>query len=258
MQNFLMDCRHYTFESITAIALDTRVGCMDANPHPEAEKNIDAINYLVENFPQLLYGFPWWKFMPKRWNKFYRTCEDNHNIAADFIKAMIDAAIKRLEGQKEHLDSLNEVSILEKMIIKNGPNSPITYVMAFDMVFAGIDTTGNKLAFLVSHLSKNPDKQEILRQEILSFGRSNLTVQDVGKMPYFKACLQESFRLTPIANALGRILPEDSVIGEYKVPAGKWLHIKVNHPFILFITHLILSNFAYFFFNNWINKDCFE
>ena len=102
--------------------------------------------------------------MPKRWNKFYRTCEDNHHIAADFIKAKIDAAIQRVEEKKDHLDSLNEISVLEKMIIKNGPKSPITYVMAFDMVFAGIDTTGNKLAFLVYHLSRNPDKQEKLHQ----------------------------------------------------------------------------------------------
>ena len=193
---------------------------MDENPSPDVERNIDAINYLVEHFPELLYGIPWWKMMPKRWNKFYRTCEDNHHIAADFIKAKIDAAIQRVEEKKDHLDSLNEISVLEKMIIKNGPKSPITYVMAFDMVFAGIDTTGNKLAFLVSHLSRNPDKQEKLRQEIQSFGRSNLTVQDVGQMSYFKACLQESFRLTPIANMMARVLPQDSVIGGHKIPAG--------------------------------------
>jgi cytochrome P450 len=45
------------------------------------------------------------------------------------------------------------------MILKNGPNSPIPYVMAFDMVIAGIDTTGNTLAFLLYNLAKNPDKQ---------------------------------------------------------------------------------------------------
>ena len=215
-----MDCRHFTFESITTIALDTRLGCMDENPSPDVERNINAINYIVEHFPELLFGFPWWKVMPKRWNKLYKTCEDNHHIAADFIKAKIDAAIQRVEEKKERLDILNDISVLEKMIIKNGPNSTITYVMAFDMIFGGIDTTGNKLAFLVYHLSRNQDKQEKLRQEIQSFGHSNLTVQDVGQMSYFKACLQESFRLTPIANMMARVLPQDSVIGGHKIPAG--------------------------------------
>jgi len=40
------------------------------------------------------------------------------------------------------------------MILKNGPDSPIAYVMAFDMVIAGIDTTGNTLAFLIYNLSR--------------------------------------------------------------------------------------------------------
>jgi len=105
-------------------------------------------------------------------------------------------------------------------IIKNGPKSPIPYIMAFDLVFAGIDTTGNTLSFLIYNLSRNQDKQEKLRKEIQSFGRSVLTVQDVGQMPYFKACLQESFRLSPTLNSLIRVLPQDSVIGGHKIPAG--------------------------------------
>ena len=201
---------------------------MDENPSPDVERNIDAINYLVEHFPELLYGIPWWKMMPKRWNKFYRTCEDNHHIAADFIKAKIDAAIQRVEEKKDHLDSLNEISVLEKMIIKNGPNSPITYVMAFDMVIAGIDTTGNTLSFLIYNLSRNPDKQDKLRQEIQQFGKSNLTVQNVGQMPYFRACLQESFRLTPTENVMPRVLPQETVIGGHKIPAGKCFDLLIN------------------------------
>ena len=211
----------FAFESITAIALDTRLGCMDEKLSPELERNLDAIKVLVERFPELLYGIPWWEVLPPRWNKLYRTCEDNLHIAADFVKGKIDAAIKKVDEKKDHLASQAEISILEKMIIKNGPNSPITYVMAFDMVVAGIDTTGNTLSFLIYNLSRNPDKQDKLRQEIQQFGQSNLTVQNVGQMPYFRACLQESFRLTPTANSMGRVLPQDTVIGGHKIPAGR-------------------------------------
>lgn len=215
-----MECRYFTFESITAIALDTRLGCMNENPAPDVLRNIVAVNFIVEHFPEILFSFPWWKVMPRRWNKLYRDCEDNHHTAADFIKAKIDAAIKRVEENLNHLDGLNDISVLEKMIIKNGPKSPITYVMAFDMVFAGIDTTGNTLSFLVYHLSRNPDKQENLRREILGFGGKNLTAHDLEHMPFFKACLQESFRMTPTANMMARVLPQDTVIGGYKIPRG--------------------------------------
>lgn len=217
-----MKAHLYAFENVTAFALDTRLGCLSTKPSLDAEKNIKAINVLVERFPELLFGFPWYKVLPKQWSELYRTCEHNLNIAADFIKSKIDAAIQRLDEKKEHLEDQMDISILEKMIIKNGPKSPIPYVMAFDLVFAGIDTTGNTLSFLIYNLSRNPDKQEKLRREIQNFGHHVLTVQDVGQMPYFKACLQESFRLTPTLNSLIRVLPQDTAIGGHKIPAGMW------------------------------------
>lgn len=158
--------------------------------------------------------------MPKRWSPLYRTCEDNFHFVADFIKAKIDKAIRVVNEKTEHLAGQTDISILEKMILKNGPDSPIPFVMAFDMVIAGIDTTGNTMAFLIYHLARNPDKQQKLREEVLSFGHDTLTVQDIGKMPYFRACLQESFRLTPTVNGMVRVLPQETAIGGHRIPAG--------------------------------------
>jgi len=154
-------------------------------------------------------------------------------------------ALPNLRTQSEHRSRLHQVQDWCSHSEAGGEKRPIGWqgghlnsgeddVMAFDMVFAGIDTTGNKLSFLVSHLSRNQDKQEKLRQEIQRFGQSNLTVQDLGQMPYFKACLQESFRMTPIANMMARIVPQDSIIGGYKVPAGD---INLLTCFILAIRH---------------------
>lgn len=84
----------------------------------------------------------------------------------------------------------DDLSILEKLILRNGPNKPATYVMAMDIIFGGVDTTGNSMAFLLYQLSRNPEKQEKLRSEIKSFGHDNLTGEDIGKMRYFRACLQ--------------------------------------------------------------------
>ena len=39
-------------------------------------------------------------------------------------------------------DDINEMSVLEKLIIRNGPKSTYPLVTAIDMIFAGIDTTG--------------------------------------------------------------------------------------------------------------------
>jgi cytochrome P450 len=91
--------------------------------------------------------------------------------------------------------------------------------MVMDMINAGIDTTGNTLAFLIYNLARNPDKQQKLREEIQSFGSGKLSASDVGKMKYFHACLKESLRVLPTVPYMGRLLPEETIIRGYKIPA---------------------------------------
>ncbi len=38
--------------------------------------------------------------------------------------------------------------------------------MAMDALMAGIDTTGNQMAFMLYHLAANPSQQEILAKEV--------------------------------------------------------------------------------------------
>ncbi len=218
IEDFLPLAHRYGLESITMIALDSRLGCFDKVLPPDVKKNMDALDMIIKRFPDLLFGFPLWDYVPKRWSSVYRVCEDNFHIVADFVKDKIDAAVK--VSKENPKTGAQELSVLEKLILRNGPNSAITYVMAFDMVLAGIDTTGNTFAFLLYQLARHPDKQEKLRQEILSFNKANLTAQDIGQMRYFRACLQESFRLIPTISNMVRLLPHDTVIRGYKIPAG--------------------------------------
>merc|ERR1712051_266898 len=81
---------------------------------------------------------------------------------------------------------------------------------ALDMIFGGIDTTGNTIGFLMYHLAANPDKQEILRKECLSIG-PNLNVKNL------KACIQETFRLTPTISMLVRMLQENVTLQGKKI-----------------------------------------
>lgn len=109
------------------------------------------------------------------------------------------------------------MSVLEKMIKRNGPESTYPLVMALDLIFGGIDTTGNTLGFLLYHLAANPDKQEILRQECLDIG-PYLREKDLNKMRYLKACIKETFRLTPTISMLMRMLQEDIQVQGYHIP----------------------------------------
>lgn len=78
------------------------------------------------------------------------------------IKRYVMKAVERCEKNPTPEDQ--ETGVLEKMI-KVDKN--IGIAMAEDMLFAGVDTTSAAVTAVIYNLANNPDKQEILRQEII-------------------------------------------------------------------------------------------
>ena len=77
---------------------------------------------------------------------------------------------------------------------------------------------------IVYFCRRNPDKQEKLRQEVLSFGPGKkLSPAAIGQMRLLRGCLNESFRLTPTIAYLGRILPHDIVLRGHVIPANTFV-----------------------------------
>ena len=96
--------------------------------------------------------------------------------------------------------------------------------MSQDAIMAGVDTTGTTAAFLLLDLAKNPDKQDILYQEVKSIiGDGPITESTLNQMKYLKAFLHESQRLNPAAFGFSRTTQTDMVIGGYQVPKGVWI-----------------------------------
>lgn len=72
-------------------------------------------------------------------------------------------------------------------------------------------------------LAKNPDKQEILRKEILTVlpeKNSTFTVNNMARLPYLRACIKESQRLFPTLNGNLRCAGQDIVLDGYQIPKG--------------------------------------
>ena len=56
-------------------------------------------------------------------------------------------------------------------------------VMSQDAIMAGVDTTGTTAAFFLLDLAKNPDKQEILYEEIEDIiGNAKIAESSIKKM----------------------------------------------------------------------------
>ncbi len=214
IKDFLPEIYCFTFEAIAYVAMNVRLGCLQPEMDPELETIFQAVQTYLGSF-QALRGSLAWKFLPPRWSKPYREAQDSFNLLLDFGKKRVEEAVKEID-RKPSNDS-NEMSVLEKMIKRNGSKCTYPLVMALDLLFGGIDTTGNTLGFLMYHLAANPDKQEILRTECQRFG-PNISVQDLNEMRYMRACIKETFRLTPTVSMLLRILQEDVTLQGYHIP----------------------------------------
>jgi len=83
--------------------------------------------------------------------------------------------------------------------------------------------TGNVAASLLYHIATNPEKQEKLREEVMSVlpdKASPVTHDVLNQTKYAKACIKESLRLFPIAAGILRTLQTDVCIGGYRIPKG--------------------------------------
>jgi cytochrome P450 family 4 len=101
--------------------------------------------------------------------------------------------------------------------------------------FAGHDTTGNILSFLMYEISNNPELHYTLQTEIDLFWRMQkerpISYEDFKRLPFMTRCINETLRLwSPIPNGTFRELIEDDyIIGiadtKVFVPKGTYIQI---------------------------------
>lgn len=132
------------------------------------------------------------------------------------IKKYIQAAVERFEKNPSASD--NEMGVLEKLI-KIDKN--IGVAMAEDMLLAGVDTTSTAVTSVLYNLAKHPEKQQKLREEILTIlpeKSSKLTPASFNSIPYLRAVIKEALRLLPVTNGNIRALDHDLVLQGYRIP----------------------------------------
>lgn len=134
------------------------------------------------------------------------------------IKKYILEAVERYEKNPSPDDQ--ESGVLEKLI-KIDKN--VGMAMAEDMLLAGVDTTSAAFVGVLYNLAANPDKQEILRKEVLKIlpeKDSKLSATSFNNMPYLRAVIKESLRMNPVVNGNMRAAGQDLVLQGYRIPKG--------------------------------------
>lgn len=106
--------------------------------------------------------------------------------------------------------------------------------MTAPLLMAGVDTTSYVMSWLFLNLASNPDVQTKLADELKTVlsGANVTTVEQMNSLPYLKACMRESNRLTPPASVSIKTLEQgiDLVVNDatYHVPAGQRISLNLR------------------------------
>ncbi|KAJ0179197.1 hypothetical protein K1T71_004909 [Dendrolimus kikuchii] len=202
----------WALESIAIVALGCRLNCLDPNLPKDspAMKLIQCVHDIFIAADKLDFKPSVWRFISTpTFKKAMKLYEDQENIAKYFVRQGVE------QLKKNPTKSDEQKGVLEKLL---EINEEYAYIMASDMLFAGVDTASNTMTATLYLLAKNPEKQEKLREEVLS---------KKDKKPYLRACIKESFRVMPIVSGNIRLTTKEYNLLGYHIP--KDIHIAFGH-----------------------------
>jgi cytochrome P450 len=103
-----------------------------------------------------------------------------------------------------------------------------------NLLFAGQDTTINTLSWFFYLIGKDAETHKKITEEILKHKTTPITADNLEKLVYTKATLNETLRLYPSSPALATQAVADVVIGGYPIAAGTTIllstYVTHRHP----------------------------
>ncbi|KAJ3755811.1 cytochrome P450 [Lentinula raphanica] len=134
-----------------------------------------------------------------------------------------DEAVAQQIGRGKDL-----ISILMKENMKASKEDRLQDVevigQVLTLIFAAMDTTSSAMARLLHLLSRHPEVQDKLRQELVEArtqnGGNDLTYKELTELPYLDAVCRETLRLYAPASIVSRIARKDAVIPLHKPIVG--------------------------------------
>nr|XP_017014475.2 probable cytochrome P450 12b2, mitochondrial [Drosophila takahashii] len=211
--DFHNELKMWAFESISFVALNTRMGLLSDHPDPNAALLAKHMgDFFSYSFKYDVQPSIWPYYKTPGFKKFLKTYDDITEITSNYI----ETAMKRFDSNENRKTKC----VLEQLLQLN---KQVAVAMVMDMLMAGIDTTSSACLTVLYHLARNPSKQEKLRRELLCVlpnTKDSLTDGSTKNMPYLRACIKESLRITSITPGNFRITTKDLVLSGYRVPRG--------------------------------------
>lgn len=220
IDEFLKPLQKGFLESIVLQTLNTRLGCFgSASPHYKGTKKDveELITAAVTTDSTILTtdnGLQLWKFFDTPLYK--KLCWGQDTI----YKTALALVEHRETELSSTLEKENGKSMLDALLLDSGLDKKSIVTVVCDSLMASVSTGSFTAGYILYHLATNPEKQNILAQEVHSLMESNgeVTSSFLNSAKYLRAVVKESSRLNPISIGVGRIAQKDIVIGGYRIP----------------------------------------
>jgi cytochrome P450 len=135
------------------------------------------------------------------------------------------------DRQAHPSDAEDVLGLLLSVRDESGETLPLRRVRdeAATFMLAGHETTANALSWMWYLLALNPDARERMLREVDDvLGDRRPSFDDVARLPWTAACVQEAMRVYSPAWVLPRLCVEDDVIDGHRIKRGSTVLIPIN------------------------------
>ncbi|KAK0227599.1 cytochrome P450 [Armillaria fumosa] len=140
--------------------------------------------------------------------RFRRFKASSHRVAHGIFQNQL-----RIAAQDKEKDIVN---LLALSYLNQDPKKRMTddeiYSQLATFTFAGHDTTSNTISWLLYEISRHPDVQLRIRQEISEMRERDPSSSDYDSLPVLNAAIKETLRFHPFIATLNRISTKDDVL----------------------------------------------
>ena len=185
-----------------------------------SDEKLNRIKFIIEEVQNFLIKeirLPhkaWWFSISGQVKKHLKLADENNKIIQEIIE-------ERIASKSEVNDLLN--MLLETRYEDSGEGMPVEQLIdEIKILFtAGHETTANALTFTLHLLGNHPDVQQKIFDEIVKIeSETDNVIEQLQKMIYINAVLNESMRLYPPAWITDRENVEDDNLAGFNIKKG--------------------------------------
>lgn len=187
IEDLYFELNKWSFETICLVLYDKRFGLLQDHVNEEAMNFITSVKTMMSTFGTMM-------VTPVALHKCLNTKTwQDHTAAWDLIfstaKVYID---KKMKGSSTDAcdDLIGDIYRNSRLSKKE------LYATITELQIGGVETTANSMLWAIFNLSRNPEAQQRLLEEITEVvpANENPSGEHIKSMPFLKACLKESMR----------------------------------------------------------------